>query len=264
MREASGSRGRPRTAGEIRDLILRLAQENTWGYTRILAELRKLGIMAVSRTTVRNMLAEAGLPPTPERGRTGWDHFVRRHLDTLVACDFFTKEVWTPLGKRMAYALVFLHVGTRKVFVSSPTFHPHTRWVTQQARNTLLRLEAEGHRATILIHDRDTKFSRSFREVFASEGIRVKPLPVRSPNLNGHCEAWIGNLKRECLNHFTCFGLSHVAYLLREYAVHYNTERPHRSMGNKPLTPTQPVRDGPIRCRARLGGVLHHYYREAA
>ncbi len=71
-------------------------------------------------------------------------------------------------------------------------------------------------------------------------------------------------MKRECLNHFVCFGLTHLDYLLREYAVHYNTERPHQAMGNKPLGPTEPIRDGPIRRRARLGGVLNHYYRDAA
>ena len=136
--------------------------------------------------------------------------------------------------------------------------------MTQQARNTLLRLDADGNQATILIHDRDAKYSWAFREVFAAEGIKVKPLPMRSPNLNGHCEAWIGSLKRECLNHFTCFGCPHVAYLLQEYTVHCNTERPHQAMGNRPLIPTPPARDGPIRCRTRLGGVLNHYYREAA
>ena len=257
-------RGRPRTPQEIRHLLLRLARENRWGYTRLLAELRKLGILSVTRTTVRNILREAGLPPNPERGRYGWDHFVHHHLETLLACDFFTKAVWTPAGRRFAYAMVFLHIGTRKVYVTRSTFHPDARWVTQQARNVLLHLRDEGLGASILILDRDTKYCRSFREAFRSEGIRVKPLPVRSPNLNGHCEAWIGNLKRECLNHFVCFGLTHLDYLLREYTVHYNTERPHQSMGNRPLSPTEPIRDGPIRRRARLGGVLNHYYRVAA
>ena len=42
--------GRPRTKEEIRELILKLARENDWGYTRILGELRKLGIKSVSRS----------------------------------------------------------------------------------------------------------------------------------------------------------------------------------------------------------------------
>src|SRR4051794_13015295 len=35
--------GRKPTPEKIRDLVLKLARENAWGYTRILGELRKLG-----------------------------------------------------------------------------------------------------------------------------------------------------------------------------------------------------------------------------
>ena len=53
----------------MRELIVRLARENTsWGYVRIVGELRKLGI-EVSATLVRNVLADAGLPPAPQRDR---------------------------------------------------------------------------------------------------------------------------------------------------------------------------------------------------
>ena len=41
--------GRPKTNAEIRDLVVRLGKENSWGYTRILGELRKLGIHRISR-----------------------------------------------------------------------------------------------------------------------------------------------------------------------------------------------------------------------
>ena len=44
MRRAR-KRGRPRTQQEITDVVLRLANENGWGYTRILGELKKLGIV---------------------------------------------------------------------------------------------------------------------------------------------------------------------------------------------------------------------------
>ena len=43
--------------------MLRLANENGWGYTRILGELKKLGIGTVCRSTVVNILKEAGLDP---------------------------------------------------------------------------------------------------------------------------------------------------------------------------------------------------------
>ena len=57
--------GRPRTLEEIRELVLKLARENEWGYTRILGELRKLGIKSVSRQTVKVILKENGIDPGP-------------------------------------------------------------------------------------------------------------------------------------------------------------------------------------------------------
>ncbi len=56
-----GRVGRSPIASEIRELVLRLARENPrWGYQRIAGELRGLAV-AVSATTVRKLLREAGL-----------------------------------------------------------------------------------------------------------------------------------------------------------------------------------------------------------
>jgi putative transposase len=60
--------GRPRTEQEIRDLVLKLARENGWGYTRILGELKKLGVRTISRSTVVNILKSEGIDPGPKRG----------------------------------------------------------------------------------------------------------------------------------------------------------------------------------------------------
>jgi Homeodomain-like domain len=53
--------GRPRVSREVRELILRLAQESPrWGYRRITGELIGLGIQ-ISPTSVRNILIGAGI-----------------------------------------------------------------------------------------------------------------------------------------------------------------------------------------------------------
>jgi transposase len=71
--------GRPPLDKEARQLILRLAPENSdWGYVRIVGELRKLGI-TVSATLVRNVLACAGIPPAPGRDQLSWRSFLRQH-----------------------------------------------------------------------------------------------------------------------------------------------------------------------------------------
>jgi putative transposase len=67
--EATRKPGRPRTPDEIRALVVKLAGENGWGYTRILGELKKLGTRTVSRSTVVNILTEQGLDPVPSAAR---------------------------------------------------------------------------------------------------------------------------------------------------------------------------------------------------
>lgn len=116
--------GRPKIARNLCELVKRLAKENAgWGYRRIIGELRKLRLR-IGRSSVRRILKEAGKTPSPyRRGRAEemvWRKFIRLHMNTLVACDFFTKSVITPLGVQLAYCLVFIHVGTRKVFLSPP------------------------------------------------------------------------------------------------------------------------------------------------
>ena len=69
--------GRPRTPDDIRELVLKLARENDWGYTRILGELRKLGIKSVSRQTVKMILKEHGIDSGPQRGKGPWDEFLK-------------------------------------------------------------------------------------------------------------------------------------------------------------------------------------------
>jgi hypothetical protein len=58
--------GRPPVDVEVRQLILRLARQNShWGCVRIVGELRKLGI-AVSATLMRNLAAATRLQSAPQ------------------------------------------------------------------------------------------------------------------------------------------------------------------------------------------------------
>ena len=76
----------------------------------------------------------------------------------------------------------------------------------------------------------------------------------------------MAGIRREVLNKLILFGESHVRHVIEQYAEHYNTERPHQGVGNRPLTePVEPPpKEGIVQCRERLGGLLKSYYREAA
>ena len=64
------SPGRPPTAKDIRELIVRVARENpTWGYTRLRGALKNLG-HELGRNTIKRVLADHGIAPAPERGRS--------------------------------------------------------------------------------------------------------------------------------------------------------------------------------------------------
>jgi len=134
-------RGRPRTDEEVRETIIRLAKENGWGYTRILGELKKLGVHRLCRSTVINILKEHGLDPGPQRGEGSWDEFLKIHAKTLWACDFLTKKVWTKWGLAEFYILFFVHVGSRRVYVSGMATHLP---IQDLFRNSLRRSLTEG------------------------------------------------------------------------------------------------------------------------
>ena len=87
-----------------------------------------------------------------------------------------------------------------------------------------------------------------------------------APNLNAYAERWVQAVQQECLDHFVFFGEEHFGHVVSEYVDYHNTQRPHQSKENRPLTqPLVPVKgDGRILCHERLGEVLKHYYRAAA
>ena len=90
---------------------------------------------AARTSAVARILKENGFDPAPKRGDGSWGDFVRRHLKTLWATDFFTKKVWTPRGLVEYYVLFFIHVGTRRVHIAGMTPNPDGPWMKQQARN---------------------------------------------------------------------------------------------------------------------------------
>ena len=263
--------GRPRIAEATRELVLRLAQENVfWGYRRIVGELKKLGYR-IGATTVRQILAATGHVPWPHIARRKppieWTTFVHANIDSIVSCDFFSKKVYTLRGVFHAYVLVFIHLGSRKVYASPPTYSPNGDWVMQQARNASMWMEDEGIEARFILRDRDRKFPDSFSHFCYSMGARPLRTPVRAPKANAFVESFIGTLKHECLNYFMCFSEEQLDYIVRTWVRHYNTVRPHRGFGmdNEVLDKTfRPQFTGRVRCKQQLGGIIKSYYRDAA
>jgi putative transposase len=246
----------------VQALVVRLARENPrWGYRRIVGELRSLGT-SVSATSVRTILTRHGLRPAPQRDELSWRSFLRQHAATTLACDFFTVE--TAWLKRI-YVLFFISLESRRIEFVACTPKPTGAWVTQQARNLLMASDDREQPLRFLIHDRDTKFSGGFDQVFMSEGMTVIRTPVQAPNANAHAERWVGSVRRECLDRLLIFSRRQLEHVLRVYACHYNQHRPHRALAlrppeqaNRTAIPLRAPPDPPKR-KDLLGGLIHEY-----
>jgi putative transposase len=166
--------GRPRVDRQIRELVLRLARENArWGYQRIVGEINGLGLK-VSATTVRKILRQAGIGPAGERGGLSWRAFLRAQAESMLAVDFLTVET---ISLQRLYVLFFIELDSRRAHLAGCTANPTGAWVTQQARQFVWTLQERPSPFRFLIRDRDSKFTRDFDGVFASEGIEIIKAP---------------------------------------------------------------------------------------
>jgi putative transposase len=258
--------GRPGVSAELRDLVLRLARENPrWGYQRIAGELASVG-QRVSATTVAKILRQAGVSPAAARAELSWREFLRDHAASMIACDFFCVETLC-LGR--LYVLFFIELGTRQVQLAGCTPNPDGAWTVQQARQLAWSLPERSEPIRFLIHDRDSKFSQAFDDVFRSEGVEIIRTPFRAPNANAFAERWVGTVRRDCLDWLLIVSRRQLERVLRVYVEHYNTHRPHRALGLKPPAPAPRLQlvgsnpPGQIQRRERLGGLINEYTRAA-
>ena len=264
---AHRSPGRPRTAGEIEALVVRMAEENRdWGYRRIEGALSNLG-HDLARSTIAQILQQRGIEPAPERSRkTTWKEFLSRHWEVIVATDFFTVEVWTRRGLQRFIALFFIELSTRKVEIAGIAQVTNGLWMSQIARNLT---DAEQGILTgkgYLIHDRDPLFTAEFLNMITEAGVESVKLPPRSPNLNAYAERFVRSIKESCLERMIFFGEESLRTAIQNFVAHYHGERNHQGLANQLISP-EPGHlgnAGEVQRRQRLGGMLNYYYRAAA
>ena len=174
------------------------------------------------------------------------------------------------------YVLFFIELGRRRVWITGVTAHPHGPWVTQQARNVTGDLDHEGIAVKFLLRDRDTKYVSNFDTVFAGAGGQVIRTPFRTPNANAHAERFVRTVRTECLDHLLIVNARHLERVLHSYLRHYNGHRPHQGISQEiPEAPQSALTITPVprstghrqhrrdlqgvRCRDRLGGLIHEY-----
>ena len=261
--------GRPPIPADLQVLIRRMARENpSWGEEHIANELLlKLGLR-VSPRTIRKYLPKRLNPGRGKRVTTQrWQTFVRNHAQTIVACDFCVVVTGT---FRLLYVFVLMEHATRRILQINVTAHPTASWTLQQLRDAL----PGDHRYRFLIHDRDSIFSAQLDRGIQHLGVRVLKTPPQSPQANALCERLLGTLRRKYLDYLIPLSENHLRGILAQWVPHYNTGRPHMSLGPGIPQPPPPL-PVPLQghrhqlpdhlrvvTRPILGG-LHHEYRLA-
>jgi len=246
-----------------------IARQTGFGYSRIIGELRKLGIRNISRRTLRHILKEEGVERGPERTTDTWKDFLNRHGETLWGCDFFSVTTVTKRGLWEMYVLVFLCQQTREAIVSPATEHPNSAWVVEQTKAFLDQTSDRDAKPKIIIHDRDKKFNKQFTETLTDAGVKTNPLPKASPDLNGRCERIIGSIKWECLDKFVIFGKRHLDYLLKEFVAYYNETLSHIERDHLPPIRTVPeevdaISINQVVVKSHVGELVKSFTRKAA
>ena len=114
-------------------------------------------------------------------------------------------EVLTLRGLLTYYVLFFIRLESRHVEVAGITRHPNEAWMKQIARNATMDEWGFLDGCQYLIHDRDTKYCQSFRDIIESGDVKPLRLPARSPNLNAFSERWVKSVKDDCLSELILF-----------------------------------------------------------
>jgi putative transposase len=252
--------GRLLTAAGITKLVIRMATENpSWRHRRVQGELVRLG-HRIAASTVWQILHDAGIDPAPCRSGPTWRPFLTAQAKAVLVVDFV--HVDTIFLTRL-YALIAVEHGSRRAHLLGVTAHPTGTWTTQAARNLLADLATT---VTFLLRDRDSRFTRAFDAVFTADGIRILTSPTWAPRANAICERMISTLRRELLDRVLAVNEHELRWILTTYLHHFNTARPHRTLGQ--LAPaqaeTQPppvinLADHHVRRRPILDGLTNEY-----
>jgi putative transposase len=249
--------GRKCVNKELREVIFRMIAENrTWGAPRIHGELKMLGFDISERTVLRWMRKA---PRNPEPAKR-WAAFLRNHREAIAAMDFFTVPTLT-FG--VLYCFFVIAHDRRRILHFNVTTHPTSAWVSQQLREAFPFDAAPRY----LIHDRDATFSAEVLTTAKILGLKSIRTSFKSPWQNGVAERFVGNCRRDLLDHVIVLNERHLKRLMNEYVRYYHDDRTHLALAKG--TPvgreaaSKSGTGGRVIAMPRLGG-LHHRYDLAA
>ncbi len=255
--------GRPWISQEKVDAILKIYDSGLTGLKRIVDEMKKCHL-PVAKSTVRRVLTRHGRPPADSNRRRGstWGQFWRRHAPHLVGIDFLQIPVGLLTSVRNCFVFFAIEHDTRRIHILGFDFHAGDCWVANAIRSATMDGDDLASRKK-WIHDNDSRYGPQFRRILTDRGLKSVRTSVRSPDMNSIAERWVKSLKEECLGHVVMLNEAMLREYVHSYVTHYNAERPHQGIGNRPIGPWHTREDGDIVCDDRLDGLLTSFRRAA-
>jgi transposase InsO family protein len=239
----------PRIDRGLRDLIRRMSRENPlWGASRIHGELLMLGF-EVAQSTVSKYMVRRGTAPSQN-----WKTFLGNHAQAIAAVDLC---VVPTLTFDLLFAFLVLGHGRRQLLWFEVTRHPTAEWLARQITEAFPWTSAPAY----LVRDNDRAYGHAFTSRVRAMGIRDRPISPGSPWQNGIAERFIGTLRRECLDHMTICGESHLRRILSSYARYYNQTRTHLALQKDAPLQRPAQRFGRVAAIPVLAGLHHQYVR---
>ena len=155
-----------------------------------------------------------------------WAAFLSNHREAIAAMDFFTVPTLT-FG--VLYCFFVIAHDRRRILHCNVTKHPTSEWVVQQLREAFPYDSAPSY----LIFDRGTQFNSEVIETMKCFGIKPKRTSFRSPWQNGVAERWVGNCRRDLLDHVIVLNERHLKHLMNEYVRYYHEDRTHLALAKE-------------------------------
>jgi len=85
--------------------------------------------------------------------------------------------------------------------------------------------------AQVLLFDRDAKFGADVVSAVRDMGSEPTRTAFRSPWQNGVAERWVGNCRRDLLDHVIVLNERHLKRLMSSYLLYYHEDRTHLGLG---------------------------------
>jgi len=183
-----------------------------------------------------------------------WRVFIKSHLSSLFAMDFFTVD--SIFGIRF-YVFFIMHLATRKIIYFDITRYPSKIFVQQR----LYDISWNTQNKIYLIHD---NFSSFISIDYKSININNIRITTYSPNMNAYAERFVRSVREEALDWFVIFSEKQLKKVITEYISYFNELRPHQGINQNIPAGNSPQTKGSIRSSPILDGLRYHFYRKVA